>query len=321
MMGTTSEPRRRRYRLTPDRLVVTLLAVECILLLYDLILHEWFQCYSLGGPTGGVALLGAAVAGLMLVVILVWFLTALLFGWQFQLSLRSLFVLTIAAAVGCSLLVNEVRREKSWVAPALAIKAVGGRPGCRPTWLGRLLKDPSLTVLFLVDLGNTRTTDEELTARLQGVMQLQVLWLSKTNVSDAGLGCIQESTQLCDLSLDRTRITDRGLVFLRALKRLHRLDLGNTKLTGAGLIHIAGLGELEDLSLSNVRLSDGDLVHLRGLKQLKHLYVGGTPITDAGLIHLRGLCHLINLDLRGTNVTEQGVNQLQQALPNCEVFW
>jgi hypothetical protein len=319
-MSTTSEPR-RWYHFTPNRLVAALLAVECILLLYDLILHECLQCFSLWGPTGGIAMLGAAALGLTLFLMLFWFLVALSFGWQFQFSLRSLLAMAIATAVGCGLMAGEVRREKSGIEPAMAIVAAGGRPGCRPTWLGKLFKDDSLAILYYVDLTNTPTTDAELPVLLRGVMQLQSLNLARTRVTDSGLEWVQRWTQLCDLGLNGTQITDAGLAHLHGLKQLRRLSLNSTKITGAGLETIAELNELQHLRLDGVQLCDSDLTRLQGLKQLEDLSLNNTAITDAGLVYLHGLNHLTDLHVCGTNVTKEGVGRLRQVLPDCEVFW
>ena len=65
----------RWYRLTPDRVVLGLLAVEGVLLL-----SEWFGWFAFNRHKGYTVLIAvAAVAGAMLLVLL-WFLAARCFG-------------------------------------------------------------------------------------------------------------------------------------------------------------------------------------------------------------------------------------------------
>jgi hypothetical protein len=53
--------------------------------------------------------------------------------------------------------------------------------------------------------------------------------------------------------------------------------------------------------------------------QLKSLTVLGLPITDAGLEHLKQLSDLRLLQLRRTQVTKRGIDELQGALPQCNI--
>jgi membrane protein YdbS with pleckstrin-like domain len=84
----------RWYRLTPDRFVIGLLVVECLLWL-----SERFQWFSFNAHKGWTVLFAVAVVGLAFLVMLLWFIAALLFRWRFQFSIRSLLVLTVAVVV------------------------------------------------------------------------------------------------------------------------------------------------------------------------------------------------------------------------------
>jgi hypothetical protein len=64
---------------------------------------------------------------------------------------------------------------------------------------------------------------------------------------------------------------------------------------------------------------DAELVHLTELPKLNCLIFINTRITDAGLEHLKELTNLEFLDLRWSQVTAEGVQELQQALPNCDI--
>ena len=70
---------------------------------------------------------------------------------------------------------------------------------------------------------------------LQGLSQLQELWLDNTKVTDAGLVHLQGLSQLQVLWLDDTKVTDAGLVHLQGLSQLQMLGLRNTKVTDQGV--------------------------------------------------------------------------------------
>ena len=97
----------RWYRLTPDRVVLALLAVEGFLLLSE---HfGWFAFNRHKGYTVLIAIAGVAVAMLLMFL---WFLAAVLFRLQFQFSIRSLLLLAIVVAVPCSWLATEMKETR-----------------------------------------------------------------------------------------------------------------------------------------------------------------------------------------------------------------
>jgi hypothetical protein len=217
---------------TPGRLLVVLLTVEGFLWL-----SEWLQWTSKGWPV----LIAVAAVGAFLLVMLGWFVLALLFHWRFQFSILSLLVLTVAVALPCGWLATEMKQATKQREVVEGIGQVHGwvcydfqvdPSGCwtpdatpaAPTWLRDLLGDD----LFL-----------------------DVIWVT----------------------LKSSEVTDAGLE------------------------------------------------HLKGLAKLQRLSVSYTKVSDAGLEHLKGLTHLRLLDLWGTKVTDAGVKRLQQALPNCKIYY
>ncbi len=114
-----------------------------------------------------------------------------------------------------------------------------------------------------------------------------VVFLSDTQVRDAGLKHLRGLTKLEYLHLDNTQVSDAGLEHLRGLTDLENLDLGNTQVSDAGLKHLRGLTKLEYLHLANTQVSDAGLEHLRSLTNLESLDFGNTQVSDAGLEHLR----------------------------------
>jgi hypothetical protein len=194
----------RWYRLTPDRLVVGLLAVEGFLLL-----SEWFDWFAVNGQTWTV-LIALAAVGVTLSLMLLWFIVALVFRRRFQYRLRSLMLLAVAVAVACSWLAVEMKQERRQKAAADAIGRLGGKVKSELTWLGNLLRDDSLVSVTNVVLSGTPTTDAEL-VHLEGLSQLQVLSLDNTKVSDTGLVHFQGLSQLRLLSVDNTKVTNEGV--------------------------------------------------------------------------------------------------------------
>jgi len=79
---------------------------------------------------------------------------------------------------------------------------------------------------------------------------------------------------------------------------------------------LAGLKSLERLGLRNTQVSD--LSPLAGLKNLEWLRFDNTQVTD--LSPLAELKNLEVLYLQNTQVSDEQVQELRQALPNCEIL-
>ena len=146
-------PKPRWYRATPDRLILALLAVECLLWL-----SQRFQWFGFNHHKGWSVLIALAVVGTAFLLMLLWFLAGLLFRWRFQFGIRSLLVLTVAVAVPCSWFSWEMKQAREQKAAVATIKTLNGGfrydyefdasknylpkaqpPG--PAWLRSLLED------------------------------------------------------------------------------------------------------------------------------------------------------------------------------------
>ena len=100
------KPRRRWFRITPDRVVVALLAVEGLLWLSD-----QFRWFPFNQHKGYAVLICLATVGAAFLLMSLWFLAALVFRLRFQFSIRSLLVLTVVVAAAVHWL--EVEREQA----------------------------------------------------------------------------------------------------------------------------------------------------------------------------------------------------------------
>ena len=351
-MGDTSEPTRRWFHFTPGHVPLALLAVEGLLLLSERC--GWF---GFNQHKGWTVLIAVASVGAAMLLMLLWFIIALIFRWRFQFTIRSLLVLTVAVAIPCSWMATEMKAAKrqkevveeienvgvsvryDWEVGADRILQPNAQPP-EPAWLRNLLGAgffdnvveasvdddaglahlKGLTQLQVLDLNFTRVSDAGL-VHLKGLTQLQWLNVSLTAVSDAGLAHLKGLTQLQRLELRNTTVSDAGLAHLKGLTQLQSMDLTGTKVSEAGLAHLKGLTQLQWLELRNTTVSDAGLAHLKGLTQLQWLDLDDTTVSDAGLAHLKGLTQLRELDLSRTKVSEEGAKKLRQALPNCSIHY
>ncbi len=123
---TAPTPQPCWYRLTLDRLLIGLLAWECLLWLSER--FQWFffnhhrgrdVLLTVAGVrlaiTNWAVLLCVASVGVVFVVVLLWFIVALVFRWRFQFGIRSLLILMLVVAVACSWIswdMRDVERQR-----------------------------------------------------------------------------------------------------------------------------------------------------------------------------------------------------------------
>jgi hypothetical protein len=182
-MGDTTQA--RWYHPTPDRLVLLLLVVEGLL-----VAAQWQEWLAKGWP---VLIVVATVGGTMLLMV-VWFLVAVIFRLRFQFTVRSLLLQALVVAILCSWMKVEMERARKQEAAVEAIGKLGWQVMCDyqldassyvkldasgnlmppasppdPTWLRPLLGDSSFSKNFFasavrVDIGHheLRTAGGEL---------------------------------------------------------------------------------------------------------------------------------------------------------------
>jgi hypothetical protein len=241
--GTIDAAQPRWYRLTPDRLVLLLLAVEGLPWL-----SERFEWFAFNRHKGWTLLIAMAAIAVAMVLMFLWFLAALVFRWRFQFSIRSLLVLTVVVAIACSWLAVERGQARKQREAVEGIERLNGRVyydfhldpsgntvvSSVPPWASDLLGDALFEEVTQVDLSNVAVGDADL-QRLTALPRLRWLFLRATEVSDAGLEHPKGLTRLQYLGLAGTKIGDAGLEHLRGLTRLDELDLTGTKVTNAGV--------------------------------------------------------------------------------------
>jgi hypothetical protein len=122
---------------------------------------------------------------------------------------------------------------------------------------------------------------EEALGEVTGVQLLD------TAASDEDLRYVAYFPAIERVSLSRTNVTDKGLLCLQTCSQLRSLHLDGTAITDIGVARLAAFGELESLSLSGTKITDAGLIHLAKLPKLKELWLRDTQITDAGHRSLR----------------------------------
>ncbi len=311
------EPKRRPF-LTPTWLIFGLLVVEGLLWL-----SERYTWLGFNEKKGWTVLIAVAVVGVVMLVMLLWFIASLLFRWRLQFSIRSMLVLTVAVAVPCSWLAVEMKKARE---QHDAVEEIGDSAGWvgydfeedsaptlaeprGPAWLRNLLGGDFFN--NVVDAGLDGPDTDAQMKHLKGLPQLHKLDLGGPQITDAGLKHLAGLTHLQVLGLDHdTQISDAGWQCLGGLNQLQELRVG-PRLTDAGLKHLAGLTQLQVLVLDDTQISDVGLQRLGGLNQLQELRVCGTIVTGAGLKHLTGLSQLRKLDLSYSQVTDAGLEHAE----------
>jgi hypothetical protein len=240
MTAPSSKP--RWYCLTPDRLVIGLLVVEGLLWL-----SERFQWFGFNHHKGCTALIAAASVGVAFLLMLLWFVVALVFHWRFQFSIRSLLVLTVAVAIPCSWLSVEMQRLRARKLAVEEIESVGGTMGCwitGPAWVRQLVGDdkcfyePGRVTLGFMAPSGTLVSDDDLgriMVHLKRFDRLEHLDISSPNVTDAGLCGVGSLTGLKVLYVVQAAITDESLEDLYRLSNLEILCLNGTHVTNEGV--------------------------------------------------------------------------------------
>ena len=218
-------PKLRWFQPTPGKLLIILLAVEGVLLMSE----RWF-------PKGWAALVALAVVGLFLLLMLLWFVLALLFRWRFQFSVRSLLIFVTLFGVACS-----------WF-------AVKEREAIRQR----------RTILTLHHADFQLAYDYEIDA------SGELIYQARSHVPQ----CLRELfgedyfanviyAEACDEFLRRSRVTDDDLQLLQDVPHLQILRLWQSTITDAGLRHIAKLKGLKRLILIHTKVTNAGIAKLQ----------------------------------------------------------
>ena len=145
--------------------------------------------------------------------------------------------------------------------------------------------------------------------------------LSFTNISDAGVEYLKPCLQLGVLGLHKTKITDRSFVVISELPSLTSLRLVGTNITDAGVAKIVKLKNLVYLEIGSTPIGGPAFRAIAQFPRLKQLAMRGNNVTDEDLAIFAGMQSLQYIGLPETRVTAKGVTGLHKALPHCQIVW
>lgn len=238
---------------------------------------------------------------------------------QYRLSTLLVFVAIIGG--GLRLVVLPAERQRRAVA---AIEGLGGLVWYdfedfkdRPLFVCSFVTDPSPAPAPAGWRGWIGKM-----AGVDFVAHVKVVDFEECTVADDQLRWLACLRSLEKLNLAATGLPGSGLVHVSGLTCLKSLDLRDNLVSDEDLVHLSRLVNLEYLDLSDTELSDVGLAYVTALPQLKELRLDGTQVTDAGLAHLTRLTGLSDLTLidNADELTSSGIEELQKALPECNIY-
>jgi hypothetical protein len=170
-------------------------------------------------------------------------------------------------------------------------------------------------------VGATPITDAGL-KRLDRLRKLQVLFLTDTAISGAGIGpVIDGAPDLRELHLCGTQIADDGLKKIGHLQKLRRLDLDKAPVTDKGIQCLSKCATLEILSLAQTKVTDASMQAVADLPALASLGLEGCQaITGKGFAAFEGNGRLLTLGLRQTKVGDEAAPSLGKLLAINNLF-
>jgi serine/threonine protein kinase len=168
---------------------------------------------------------------------------------------------------------------------------------------------PSLT--FDYGHGDIKQTATEDILGLESMPTLEVLWLSRTSVTD--VRHLASAKALKQLHLSGTKVTTEGTMGLESIPTLETLSQRHTSVTDVR--HLASAKALKLLDLGNTKVTTKGTKGLESIPTLESLLLGSTLVYDVR--HLASAKALKLLDLGNTKVTTKGTKGLE-SIPTLE---
>lgn len=174
-----------------------------------------------------------------------------------------------------------------------------------------------------LNLSDTDLSDTDI--KQLAAMDLRELRIGNCpRITDSGLACLKNLTQLTLLDLQRCRqISDAGLAHLKNLPLLETLHLRECdRVTDSGVACFRNCVKLRYIDLYGCeKLTDNGLLVLEGFTKLQRIDLAWCrKITGFGLGHLQKLVDLKEISLAGCRlIREEDLDSFQRALPNCRI--
>jgi serine/threonine protein kinase/Leucine-rich repeat (LRR) protein len=159
--------------------------------------------------------------------------------------------------------------------------------------------------------GDIKQTATEDILGLESMPTLEVLWLSRTSVTD--VRHLASAKALKQLRLSGTKVTTEGTMGLESIPTLESLRQRHTSVTDVR--HLASAKALKHLDLGNTKVTTKGTKGLESIPTLESLLLGSTLVTDVR--HLASAKVLKKLVLRDSKVTTEGTMGLE-CIPTLE---
>ena len=249
----------------------------------------------------------------------------------FQVSLRTLLILTTLVAIALGILTRVHHRVQEQKIAVARIKALGGqvvydyeegKPSAKQKrappgwpWLRKLVGDEYFQDVVGITLDGTPVSDTDLNiiGKLRGMKTLSTIGREKT---ENGRYIIRWSKFPEPVF---SRITDDGLRRLGPQRNLKVAMLAHTSVGDEGVKEIAHWQSLEVLNLDCTQVTSSGMELLEKLERLKSLKLRKTKIDDGAVASLCRLRILQELDITGAEVSGVGLFQLRAELPSCNL--
>lgn len=148
---------------------------------------------------------------------------------------------------------------------------------------------------------------------IKQMKDLQVLDLTESQFSNKSLADLQEM-QLVILNLRSSKISDEGLTYVCRIQTLHRLDLGDTRVTDDGMSEVAKLPNLMSLNLGETKyVTATGIKKLKGIRTLRKLNYVYHELTDEHIDTILEQKNIQYLDLGRCRFTPDMLQKLASA--------
>jgi Leucine-rich repeat (LRR) protein len=168
-------------------------------------------------------------------------------------------------------------------------------------------------------LTNTQVSDAGLKTvgalpKLKAVVVVSDPSLSKASqpFSDEGLKSLVDNNQsLVRIFLSPAKITDDGLAVLKDLPDLQEFATASPAITDQGLKHFAGMGQIKVIGLSQTKITGSGFQYLAGMKLSRLFLSESQSIDDESLKSLQDVA-VSWLNVSKTKVTDAGLKHLTE---------
>jgi hypothetical protein len=239
---------------------------------------------------------------------------------NFQISIRTLFILTTLVAVFLACFIRIRQRVHEQQAAIARIAELGGKTSFKPTsrvwpWLRKTVGEEYFREVAAVDLDKSLVTDADLkvVGRIRGMKSLILSGFP----SDTRLYRRKGPPQ--NPSLLPSQISSSGIRALGPQPTFEIVKLCNVPVADDGLETISLWTRLQVLDLENTQVTSIGVQHLEKLVRLKLLKLTGTKIDDKAVPAICQMASLQELDLSNTKVSGEGLLQLRTQLPACRL--